>query len=1098
MLTQDKNKNDQILKSDTMPQPPGKPFIGNLRDLGVRTPVQDLIKIAREYGPIYQLDMLDRPLIVVSGYELVNELSDESRFDKKVGGALKQVRNFAGDGLFTAYTHESNWSKAHNILLPNFSQRAMQGYHPMMLDIAEQMMLKWERLNADDEIDVVHDMTALTLDTIGLCGFDYRFNSFYREKMHPFVDAMVGALSESQERLRRLPIENKVRIDRQRKMEEYIEFMNRTVDQIIKDRRESGEDFSSKKDLLSYMLTGVDKKSGERLDDVNIRYQIITFLIAGHETTSGLLSFATYALLNNPQVLAKAYEEVDRVLGPDPSVKPTYQQVNQLTYIQQILKETLRLWPTAPAYSVHPYEETTIGGKYPVNKRSQIMVLIPMLHRDKTVWGERAEIFDPENFSREAERNLPPNAYKPFGNGQRACIGRQFAMQEATLVMGMLLQRFKLIDHTRYQLKLKETLTMKPDGFKIKIKPRTDRDRISVASAPIATRPASTLTQTAPASTVASNRPKHNTPLLVLFGSNLGTAEEVANQIAQAGEANGFSSTVASLDDYVNQLPKEGLVAIVSASYNGTPPDNAVQFCDWLRKSELSAESLRGVNYTVFGCGNRDWAATFQAIPRLIDSKLEEYGAKRLYRRGEGDASDDFDGQFQEWFEPFWTTVATELGVDLGQSEGGTPGVEKLYSLEIVTGQSQNVCPFAASFGAKPVTVLENRELHTKEGANPSDRSTRLIEVELPEGTSYRAGDHLGVLARNSEKLIKRVATRFGLQPDTQIRLHKTANRKTSLPVDETITVGQLLADYVELQEVATRKQIKTLADYTQCPPEKMKLLALCGDDEASAIRYKTEVLAKRRSLIDLLEECPACEVPFEVYLQMLPALRPRYYSISSSPLQQPGSCSLTVAVVNGPARSGHGDYEGVCSNYLSRQSEGQTVYAFVRDTGSAFRLPEDTTTPLIMVGPGTGLAPFRGFLQERAALKAQGQTVGSSLLFFGCRHPEQDYIYEAELRNYEAQGLTRLLPAFSRLEGQPKTYVQDLILQNRDEVWQLIEQGAVIYICGDATSMAPAVRQAFATIYREKTGADEQTAEEWLNILTTNRRYLVDVWASN
>ena len=1082
------------VQTDFIPQPPGKPFVGNLLDLGARTPLQDLMVLAREYGPIFQLDMLGRPLVVISNHELVNEVSDESRFDKKIWSPLKEVRAFAGDGLFTAYTSEPNWSKAHHILLPNFSQRAMLGYHPMMLDIAEQMMLKWERLNSDDEIDVVHDMTALTLDTIGLCGFDYRFNSFYRESFHPFIDAMSASLLESQERQRRLPIENKIRKDRQRHFQTDIDFMNTLVDRIIKERRESGEDYTTKQDLLSYMLAGVDKKTGERLDDLNIRYQIITFLIAGHETTSGLLSFTLYYLLNNPDVLSRAYAEVDRVLGSDPSAKISYAQVNQLTYISQILKESLRLWPTAPMIALYPYEDTQIGGKYKIRKNQQISLLIPSLHRDRTIWGDRAEVFDPDNFTREAERGRPPNAYKPFGNGQRACIGRQFALQEAMLLIGMILQRFRLVDHTRYKLKFQETLTIKPAGFKIKIKPRTDRDRAAIAgrvAEPVSISAAPRPTEQPPTS--EASRPKHGTKLLVLYGSNLGTAEEIARQIGQAGEANGFQTTVAPLDTFARQLPTEGAVTIVTASYNGTPPDNAVEFCDWLRGHELQPDALAGVNYTVFGCGNQDWASTFQAIPRLIDDRLARYGAHRLYERGEGDASDDFDSQFQGWYDALWPTFAREFKLDLTQTEV----TANLYEVEIV--QSNRISPFVASLGAKPMTVTVNRELHTKDGPSPSDRSARHIELKLPEGVTYRAGDHLGVIAHNSEALVKRVATRFGFDSDTTyVRLRLNGNRKSFLPTEGTISVYKLLADYVELQDVATRKQIRTLAELSECPPEKVRLLALSGDDEASRSAYKEEVLNRRKSLIDLLEENPACVLPFAVYLEMLPALRPRYYSISSSPRHDSAHCSLTVAVVEGPARSGGGTFRGVCSNYLRQANAGVALQAFVRDTGSNFRLPDDPTTPLIMVGPGTGLAPFRGFLQERAAQQAEGQTVGPSLLFFGSRGPEQDYLYQAELEAFAEAGVTTLHTAFSRVVGWPKVYVQHVMLEQRAAIWELLEAGAVVYVCGDATRMAPDVRRALALIYQKQTGADEATASAWLDGLAAANRYLVDVWAAS
>jgi cytochrome P450 / NADPH-cytochrome P450 reductase len=461
---------------EPIPQPPGKFIVGNLPDVKGDVPILELMRLAREHGPIYQLTFPGgRQSVVVSGFRLVDEVCDQTRFDKKIGGGLQSVRTFTGDGLFTAYTQEPNWRKAHNILLPYFSMRAMPDYLPKMVEIAEQLMGRWQRLNPGEEVDVPMDMTRLTLDTIGLCGFDYRFNSIFRETPHPFVQAMVGALGESMERMQRLPIQDRLMFQKRREFESNVEFMDEMVDHLIKDRKEQGEHAADKKDLLGFMLTGVDKESGEKLDDTNIRYQIITFLIAGHETTSGLLSFATYFLLKHPLVLAKAYEEVDRVLGTNPKVSPTFAQVHQLQYVTQILKESLRLWPTAPAFSLYPYaDETVIGGKYLISKEQGLTVLTPMLHRDKSVWGEDVEEFKPERFTPEAEQALPANAYKPFGNGQRACIGRTFAMQEATLVLGMILQRFQLIDHKNYQLKIKQTLTIKPEDFTIQVKPRQD------------------------------------------------------------------------------------------------------------------------------------------------------------------------------------------------------------------------------------------------------------------------------------------------------------------------------------------------------------------------------------------------------------------------------------------------------------------------------------------------------------------------------------------------------------------------------------------------------------------------------------------------
>src|ERR671917_2729714 len=246
---------------EPIPQPPGYPVVGNVLDLiGEETPIQGLMKLARQYGPIFRLRTPQGSVIVVSGFDLVNEISDEKRFDKFLGPGLRMARTVAGDGLFTSWTQEPNWHKAHNVLLPTFSMQAIKGYMPMMADLAEQLVEKWERLNPEDEIDVPADMTRLTLDTIGLCGFGYRFNSFYREEPHPFVASMVRCLGRSMEQQTRLPIGNRLRILQHRQLQESISYMNSMVDEIIS-RRKANPDQSTERDLLDYMLTGVDKET---------------------------------------------------------------------------------------------------------------------------------------------------------------------------------------------------------------------------------------------------------------------------------------------------------------------------------------------------------------------------------------------------------------------------------------------------------------------------------------------------------------------------------------------------------------------------------------------------------------------------------------------------------------------------------------------------------------------------------------------------------------------------------------------------------------------------------------------------------------------
>jgi cytochrome P450/NADPH-cytochrome P450 reductase len=1073
-----------VNKLNPIPHPPKKPVVGNMLSLDANAPVQHLARLAKELGPIFWLDMMGAPLVIVSGHDLVEELSDEKRFDKAVRGSLRRVRAVGGDGLFTADTNEPNWSKAHNILLQPFGNRAMQSYHPSMLDIAEQLVEKWSRLNADDEIDVVHDMTALTLDTIGLCGFDYRFNSFYREDYHPFVESLVRSL-ETIMMTRGIPLEGLWLQKRRQTLGEDVAFMNKMVDEIIAERRKNAEAAEGKKDMLGAMMTGVDRTTGTQLDDVNIRYQINTFLIAGHETTSGLLSCTLYALLKHPEVLKKAYEEVDRVLGPDTDARPTYQQVTQLTYITQILKEALRLWPPAPAYGIAPLQDETIGGKYKLKKNTFVTVLVLALHRDPSVWGPNPDVFDPENFSKEAEAARPVNAWKPFGNGQRACIGRGFAMHEAALAIGMILQRFKLIDSHRYQMHLKETLTIKPDGFKIKVRPRTDKERGAFAGRTTTTAAASTA-----APPRARTRPGHNTPLLVLYGSNLGSAEELATRVADLAEVNGFATKLAPLDDYAGKLPEQGGVLIFCASYNGAAPDNATQFVKWLT-GDLPKDAFAKVKYAVFGCGNSDWAATYQSIPRIIDEQMAAHGAESVYARGEGDARSDLDGQFESWFAKAAPVAVKEFGVDTSLARSAND--EPLYQIEPVAPITVNAV--VALGGASPMKLLVNNELQNKSGANASDRSTRHIEVQLPPNLTYRVGDHLSVVPRNDPVLVDAVARRFGFLPADQIRLQVAEGRRAQLPVGDPVSVGRLLTEFVELQQVATRKQIQIMSENTRCPVTKPKLLAYVGDDAESAERYRSEILSKRKSVYDLLEEHPACELPFHAYLEMLSLLAPRYYSISSSPSGDAARCSVTVGVVEAPASSGRGVYKGICSNYLASRRAGDTVHATVRETKAGFRLPDDPSVPIIMIGPGTGLAPFRGFLQERATRKAGGASLGPAMLFFGCRHPEQDFLYADELKAFAADGIVELHTAFSRADG-PKTYVQHMVAAQKDRVWSLIEQGAITYVCGDGGKMEPDVKAALMAIHRERTGGDEAAASRWIDDMGTRNRYVLDVWA--
>ena len=633
----------QRLSETPIPQPKPWLLLGNIPSIDGKNGIQSLMRLSAEHGPIFRLRILGRSILVVGGHDLVDELCDDTRFEKKNSRALENMRPVVGDGLFTAYNDEPNWDLAHRLLTPAFGPLSVRGMFDRMLDIAEQMLLRWERFG-DARIDVADQLTRLTLDTIALCAFDYRFNSFYQVEMHPFVSAMLEGLEEAGRRIRRPEIVTRLMVAKRRHHERNVAIMHGLADELVARRRaESGG--PTRGDLLDKMLAGRDPVSRQGLADDNIRYQMVTFLAAGHETTSGLLSFATYFLLKNPAALAAARAEVDRVLG-DASPRP--EDLAELRYVEQVLMETLRLWPTAPAFGLGAREPTTLGGRYAVEPSDTILVLLPMLHRDASVWSD-PEAFRPERFAPEAIAARPPNAWKPFGNGKRACIGRGFALQEAVLVLALILQRFEIeATDPDYRLVVSETLTLKPKGFFMRARRR---------QAPARTRAA----QPEPAQTARCPvaAPKQGTPLLVIYGSNFGSSETFARQIAADAAARGYAAEVGPMDDYVGRLPTRGALIVVTASYQGKPPDNARRFVDWL--GGLAPGSLEGVRYLVLGCGDRKWSRTFQMVPTRTDDALAAAGATRLRARGVLDADGDLLGAFDSWYRDLWPDLDSAL-----------------------------------------------------------------------------------------------------------------------------------------------------------------------------------------------------------------------------------------------------------------------------------------------------------------------------------------------------------------------------------------------------------------------------------------------------
>lgn len=454
-----------------IPHPPHRlPFLGDVVGASRRTPLQDTLRYARALGPVFRRRAFGKEFVFVWGARQVADLADEARFAKHVGLGVANLRPVAGDGLFTAYNQEPNWQLAHDVLAPGFSREAMAGYHPMMLAVAERLTDHWDRqLAAGRTVDVPGDMTKLTLETIARTGFGHDFGSFERSRPHPFVNAMVGTLTYAQ-RLNTVPAQLAPYLLRSasRRNAADIAHLNSTVDELVARRRTSG---GGEGDLLDRMLETAHPTTGERLSARNVRRQVITFLVAGHETTSGALSFALHYLSRHPEAAARARAEVDAVWGGTEA--PGYDQVAKLRQVRRVLDESLRLWPTAPAYAREATEDTVLAGEHPMRRGAWAMVLTPMLHRDPEVWGADAEEFDPDRFDPKAVRSRPPHTFKPFGTGARACIGRQFALHEATLVLGLLLRRYTFRPDPAYRLRVTERLTLMPEGLRLGLDRRT-------------------------------------------------------------------------------------------------------------------------------------------------------------------------------------------------------------------------------------------------------------------------------------------------------------------------------------------------------------------------------------------------------------------------------------------------------------------------------------------------------------------------------------------------------------------------------------------------------------------------------------------------
>jgi sulfite reductase (NADPH) flavoprotein alpha-component len=535
--------------------------------------------------------------------------------------------------------------------------------------------------------------------------------------------------------------------------------------------------------------------------------------------------------------------------------------------------------------------------------------------------------------------------------------------------------------------------------------------------------------------------------LTILYGSQTGNGRKLAERLGQQAKARGLGAEVLSMADYpMSRLKREQLLAIIVSTHGeGDPPDDAMEL-HRLLLSGKRVPSLSAMRYTVLALGDSSYE-NFCRTGRDFDHAFEAAGAQRLTPLAECDL--DYDTPAAEWSRQLLSDAETLLG---RPESVGTP-------------QLRVVPPPSPVSKASPLhaEVLLNQRI-TGRG---STKDVRHIELQLDSaGLSWTAGDSLGVRIRNPDRVVEPLLEALGLDGSTSLGAGRSTLSEALIQDREVTTLNRPF-----LESWARTEPSGRLAEV---------LDSLRGGGFGRWL--------KDRHLVDVLREFPA-EVGAGHFFEMLRPLPPRLYSIASAPEFADDELHLTVALLHYQAFGR--EHWGAGSSWLALdRQEGETLEVQV-EVNERFRLPADDSVPVIMIGPGTGVAPFRAFLQARAARGASGR----NWLMFGDRNFATDFLYQAEWLRYRKQGLlVRLDVAFSRDHAQ-KRYVQHLMRENAREIYAWLQQGAHLYVCGDASAMAPDVDRALRGIIAGEAGRDEDGVEHYLAELRRGGRYQRDVY---
>lgn len=543
----------------------------------------------------------------------------------------------------------------------------------------------------------------------------------------------------------------------------------------------------------------------------------------------------------------------------------------------------------------------------------------------------------------------------------------------------------------------------------------------------------------------------------ILYGSQTGNAKALAKKAGKTLEEKGFQVIVSSMSDYkCNQLKKvQNLLIVVSTHGEGDPPDQALLFHEYLHGRR--APKLEGVKYSVLALGDSSYEY-FCQTGKELDIRLEELGGSRLYPRIDCDV--DFDEPAAEWLEGV-------LGA-LQQAEGeGTV----LPSAFVTSGLPPSAAESASAYSrTNPfrAEVLENINLNGR----GSLKETRHLELSLEgSGLTYEPGDSIGIYPDNDPELVELLLSELKWDPEETVTINKQGDVRS---------FRDALNSYYEIT-VLTKPLLEKAAHLIA--NDELKGLVAQGNEE------NLKAYIEGRDVLDFVREFgPWGSTPQE-FVSILRKIPARLYSIASSLSANPDTVHLTIGAVRFHA---HGrERKGVCSTFIAdRIQPGDSLSIYVQPNEN-FKLPSNPDTPIIMIGPGTGVAPFRSFMQERGENAAGGK----SWLFFGNPHFMTDFLYQTEWAQWLKEGiLTKMDVAFSR-DSDQRVYVQHRMLEQSEELFEWIQEGAAIYVCGDEKRMARDVHDALIEILAKEGGMSREKAEDYLADMQHQRRYQRDVY---